>query len=68
MAPDQTERRLYRPEELPTVLQLSEDQCQWLTRTGQLNPLTICGETRYDSADVAALIETYKQVAKRKTQ
>lgn len=62
----QSERRLFQPAELPTVLQLSKEQIDWLATTGQLNPIRIAGEIRYDSREVDALINTYIQIAKRK--
>jgi hypothetical protein len=64
--PLQSDRRLYQPAELPTVLQLSQEQINWLTNTGQLNPIRIAGEIRYDSRELDALIDTYLQIAKRK--
>ena len=64
--PLQSERRLYQPEELPVVLQLSPEQIDWLINTGQLNPIRIAGEIRFDSRQLDGLIDTYLQVAKRK--
>lgn len=61
-----SERRLFQPTELPSVLQLSQEQIDWLTSTGQLNPIRIAGELRYDSREVDALISTYTQISKRK--
>lgn len=57
---------MYQPEELPVVLQLSPEQIDWLINTGQLNPIRIAGEIRFDSRQLDGLIDTYLQVAKRK--
>jgi hypothetical protein len=62
----QTERRLYQIGQLPDVLQLSATQIDWLVNTGQLNPIRIAGEVRFDSRELDALINTYQQIAKRK--
>lgn len=64
--PIQSDRRLYQATELPDVLQLSEAQIDWLIRTGQLNPIPIAGEVRFDLRELDALINTYSQIAKRK--
>lgn len=61
----QPDRRLYKEEDLPYVLQLDHKQITWLISTGQLVAIRICGEMRYDAAQVSALIQTYKQVAER---
>ena len=61
-----SQRRLHRREELPGILGLSTEQVAQLERTGQLNPIRICGEERFDSKEVDALIETYRQIASRK--
>lgn len=62
----QSDRRLYTPAEIPTVLQLNQEQIDWLVKTGQLNPIRIASEVRFDSRELDALIETYKQISKRK--
>jgi hypothetical protein len=59
-------RRLYQQTELPAVLQLSGEQIVWLVNTGQLNPIRIAGELRFDSREIDAVINTYIQIAKRK--
>lgn len=64
----QSDRRLYQQTELPTVLQLTLEQIDWLINTHQLNPIRIAGETRYDSRDLDALINTYKTTASRRIQ
>ena len=64
----QLERRLYQPEELPGLLQLTEEQIGRLMRTGQLCKIRICGEERIDSHEVDKMIESYKQVAQRRRE
>jgi hypothetical protein len=64
--PLQSDHRLYRPAELPTMLQLSQEQIDFLVRTGQLNSIRIAGEVRFDSRQLDALIDTYVQIAKRR--
>jgi hypothetical protein len=60
------QRRLYQPIDLPALLQLNQQEIDWLIKTAQLNPMRIAGEIRFDSRQVDALIDTYLQVAKRK--
>lgn len=60
------DRLLYLEAELPEALQLTPDQINKLVRTGQLRPIRIAGETRFHSHELNALIETYKQIARRK--
>jgi len=60
------ERRLYQRDELSALLQLDELKVQQLVNTGQLSPIRICGEVRFDSRDVDQLIQTYKQISQRK--
>lgn len=62
----QPQRRLYQPEELPGLLQLTQEQVDRLIRTRQIHPIRICGEDRIDSREVDQLISTYRQVAERK--
>ena len=64
--PIQSDRRLYLAVDLPAVLQLTTEQTDWLIRTGQLNPIRIAGEVRFDSRELDALIDTYAQIARRK--
>lgn len=59
-------RRLYQKGDLPDLLQLNPEQIDRLIRTGQICPIQICGETRFDSHEIDSLIETYKQVQKRR--
>jgi hypothetical protein len=62
----QSDRRLYQLAELPEVLQLTQEQIDWLINTDQLHPIRIAGEVRFDSRELDAVIVTYLQIAKRK--
>lgn len=66
--PIHPERRLYTPAELPSVLQLSQEQIDWLVNTGQLQTVRMCGEVRFDSRDIDRLISTYKTTQSRRIQ
>jgi hypothetical protein len=59
-------RGLYRRPDLPMVLRLSLDQINDLVNTCQLTSILICGEERFDSKEVSALIDTYIRVNRRK--
>lgn len=61
------QRCLYMREDLPAVLNLSPEQIGFLIDTGQLTAILICGEERFDSREVSALIETYIRVTRRRT-
>jgi hypothetical protein len=58
-------RRLYAGSDLPALLQLTQEQIDRLVGTGQLRSIRICGEIRFDSHELDALIETYKQIERR---
>jgi hypothetical protein len=64
---DDTPRRLYRRKDLAAILQLDPVQVNSLVRTGQLRLIRIGAVVRCDSHDVDQLIETYLQLARRKT-
>jgi hypothetical protein len=61
-------RRLYAGADLPALLQLSAEQIDRLVKTGQLRQIRICGEVRFDSRDLDALIQAYKSIAQRKEE
>ena len=61
-----TKRELLTEAEVANRLRLSLDQVCHLVVTKQLTEIIICGERRYDSADVTALILTYKAVVNRR--
>ena len=60
------QRCLYMLEDLPAVLNLSPEQIRSLIDTGQLTPILICGEERFDFREVSALIDTYIRVTRRR--
>jgi hypothetical protein len=62
----QPTRRLHQSADLPNLLQLAQEQIDWLVKTGQLNPIRIAGEVRFDSRDIDRLIKTYKAIANRR--
>lgn len=64
----QKNRRLLRRDEVITLLQLPETDIEWLVSTGQLLELRIRGHRRFDSKDVLELVETYKQIQKRRKE
>jgi len=58
--------RLYAGTELPALLRLTPEQIDRLIKTGQLRPIRICGQERFTSHEIVALISTYEQIAQRK--
>jgi hypothetical protein len=62
------DRRLYAGADLPELLQLTQEQIDWLVSTRQLQPLKICGESRFDSRQIDDLINTYLTTASRRVQ
>ena len=62
------ERRLYRMEQLPNLLELDSNQIEALVATGQLRTIRISGEIRCDSLEISQFIETYNQITKRNIQ
>jgi hypothetical protein len=57
--------QLFSFEQLQNMLSLGEAQIRWLCNTGQLQPIRICGEERFESRDVQVLIAMYKQTQSR---
>jgi hypothetical protein len=62
------ERRLLQYTEVSALLQLSQEQIDWLVNTRQLQPLLICGESLYDSNQIDDLINVYLKTASRRVQ
>lgn len=60
------DRRLYADADLSELLQLTQEQIDWLVSTRQLQPLKICGESRYDSRQIDHLIDSYLTTASRR--
>jgi hypothetical protein len=48
------------------ILQVPQDDIQWLVDTGQLTPRVIRNETIFNSLDVWRLIQSYRDVAHRR--
>lgn len=63
-----TTRRLLTKKEIGAMLNLDENQVQFLIRTEQVCPIRIAGEVRFDSLDINRLIEAYKTTASRRIQ
>lgn len=62
------QRRLVVRQEVKWLLQLTDEQLQWLINTRQLIVLRISGEERFDSRDLEKLIDSYKTTASRRPQ
>lgn len=60
------ERRLLQRDQVAALLQIPDDDLQWLIDTRQLLELRIRGHQRFDSQDVSRLIETYKTTQSRR--
>ena len=58
--------RLMDRSEADRYLALLTTQVEWLINTGQVVPIRIRGEERFDRRDLDLLIETYKQTAMRR--
>lgn len=61
-------RHLLHRAEVLNLLQLPGEDVQWLIDTNQLPALRFRGHERFDSIDVFELVDTYKQLSKRKNQ
>jgi hypothetical protein len=59
------ERRLLEPQKVADLLCLSAEDVKQLVATGQITPILIRGQLRFDSLDIDGLIESYKRTAKR---
>ena len=60
------QRRLLQREQVEWLLQLTDEQVQWLINTRQITAVRISGEERFDSRDVYQLIDSYMATARRK--
>jgi hypothetical protein len=60
------ERHLLTRDEVAALLQLDDASLQELINTRQLIAIRICGQERFDSADVYALVESYKRTQSRR--
>ena len=61
----QPELRLMTLEQVQEQLQLQSTDVDWLVATRQMTKILINGQPRFVSTEVAALIQTYVQIAKR---
>ena len=61
-----SDRRLHRRAKVQEVLDLSEEQVQYLINTRQITAIRIAGEERFCSRDIDRLIEGYKATASRR--
>jgi hypothetical protein len=50
------------------ILQISDADVQWLVNTGQLTPREIGNNQIFNSVDVWRLIQTYRDVAHRRSK
>lgn len=66
LATKRTDRRLLRRAEIQEILELSEEQVQYLINTRQITAIRIAGEERFDSRDIERLIDGYKATASRR--
>lgn len=60
--------RLYTRRQAIALLGLTKLQFLELERTGQLLPITVCGNQKFLSRDLELLLDTYRQVARRKAE
>jgi hypothetical protein len=59
------ERKLLHREQVVSLLQLEDEDLQWLIDTRQLLELRIRGHVRFDSRDIYQLIDSYKTIQER---
>jgi hypothetical protein len=59
-------RRLLERHQVLALLNCSEDDLDWLVRTGQLGEIRFRGNVRYDSEDVNQFIATYRRIQERR--
>jgi hypothetical protein len=57
---------LVSTEQVMAMLTLTEEQVTWLSNTGQLQPINICGQVRFDAHDVRSLVDNYRSVQRRR--
>jgi hypothetical protein len=53
-------------ERVMETLSLTREQVDWLSNTGQLQPINICGQVRFDAYDVRSLVDNYKTIQARR--
>jgi len=57
---DVHERKLLQRDQVVSLLQIPDEDLQWLIDTRQLLELRIRGHIRFDSRDIYQLIDSYK--------
>jgi hypothetical protein len=62
------ERRLLQREQVAALLQLCDEDIEWLVRTRQLVEIRVRSQQRFDSKDVFQLIDSYKSTSARRCQ
>lgn len=63
-----TDRRLLDREQVVDLLHIPDADLQVLIDTNQVLEIVIRSHKRYDSADVFALVDTYRQLAQRRSK
>ena len=53
-------------ERVMEMLDLTNEQVTWLSNTGQLQPIHICDQTRFDVRDVRSLVDSYRMTQARR--
>lgn len=62
------QRHLLQRGQAVNLLQISDDDFQWLLDTKQLVEILIRGHQLFDSRDIDRLIESYRSTAQRRAQ
>ena len=62
---ESTERRLLQRDQVAALLQIPDEDLQWLIETRQLLELRIRSHIRFDSRDVSQLIDSYRTIQGR---
>jgi hypothetical protein len=60
------ERVLVTIDDVMALLCLDRSHIEWLANSGQLQPIQICGQERFDTQDIRRLVETYKTTQMRR--
>jgi len=60
------ERRLLQRDQVAALLQIPDEDLQWLIETRQLLEIRIRGHIRYDSRSVSQLIDSYATIQERR--
>ena len=63
-----SDRRLLDREQVLDLLNIPDADLQVLIDTNQVIEIVLRSHARYDSADISALVDTYKQLARRRSE